>query len=185
MLKAPQNLFATAYDGSVRSEWQAVDGADGYILQFYNADEPEKCIKSRYAQHLSKQILGFRNGKKYLVRVRAFRYSGGREIAGELSQPAEFTPICRHLKAQNVIAMNKGETSQIVWERKNIVPAVVFSCDDESVATVTKGGQVTATSDGIARITLTADDKETFTVNVAVGRSLSRSSCFAAILCVR
>lgn len=182
MLKAPQNLFATAYDGSVRSEWQAVDGADGYILQFYNADEPEKCIKSRYAQHLSKQILGFRNGKKYLVRVRAFRYSGGREIAGELSQPAEFTPICQHLKAQNVIAMNKGETSQIVWERKNIVPAVVFSCDDESVATVTKGGQVTATSDGIARITLTADDKETFTVNVAVGRSLSRSSSDARLM---
>ena len=36
MLKAPQNLFATAYDGSVRSDWQTVDGADGYILQFYN-----------------------------------------------------------------------------------------------------------------------------------------------------
>ena len=42
MLKAPQNLFATAYDGSVRSDWQTVEGADGYILQFYNADEPEK-----------------------------------------------------------------------------------------------------------------------------------------------
>ena len=39
MLKAPQNLFATAYDGSVRSDWQTVEGADGYILQFYNADE--------------------------------------------------------------------------------------------------------------------------------------------------
>lgn len=51
MLKAPQNLFATAYDGSVRSEWQAVDGADGYILQFYNADEPEKC-KSRVMHNI-------------------------------------------------------------------------------------------------------------------------------------
>ena len=25
MLKAPQNLFATAYDGSVRSDWQTVE----------------------------------------------------------------------------------------------------------------------------------------------------------------
>lgn len=182
MLKAPQNLFATAYDGSVRSDWQPVDGADGYILQFYNADEPDRCIKTRYAQNLSKLIMGFRNGRKYLVRVRAFSYSCGKEIAGELSQPAEFTPICRHLKAQNVITMNKGETSQIVWERRNIVPAVVFSCDDESVATVTKGGQVTAVSDGIARITLTADDSETFTVNVAVGRSLSRSGSDARLM---
>ena len=71
MLKAPQNLFATAYDGSVRSDWQTVEGADGYILQFYNADEPEKCIKTRYAQNNSKLILGFRNGRKYVVRVKA------------------------------------------------------------------------------------------------------------------
>ena len=73
MLKAPQNLFATAYDGSVRSDWQTVEGADGYILQFYNADEPEKCIKTRYAQNNSKLILGFRNGRKYVVRERGIR----------------------------------------------------------------------------------------------------------------
>ena len=182
MLKAPQNLFVTAHDGSVRSEWQPVDGADGYILQFYNSDEPDRCIKTRYAQNLSKLIMGFRNGRKYLVRVKAFRYSDGKEIAGELSQPAEFTPICRHLRAQNVITMNKGETSQIVWERRNIVPAVAFGCDDESVATVTKGGQVTAVSDGIARITLTADDGETFTVKIAVGRSMSRNGSDARIM---
>ena len=50
MLKAPQNLFATAYDGSVRSDWQTVEGADGYILQFYNADEPEKHAMHRITQ---------------------------------------------------------------------------------------------------------------------------------------
>ena len=37
--------------------------------------------------------------------------------------------------------MNKGETSQIVWECRNKVPAVTFECDDSNVATVTKGGQ--------------------------------------------
>ena len=142
MLKAPQNLFATAYDGSVRSDWQTVEGADGYILQFYNADEPEKCIKTRYAQNNSKLILGFRNGRKYVVRVKAFSYRDGKEVYGELSQPAEFTPMCHHLKAQNVITMNKGETSQIVWECRNKVPAVTFECDDSDVATVTKGGQL-------------------------------------------
>lgn len=173
MLKAPQNLFATAYDGSVRSDWQTVEGADGYILQFYNADEPEKCIKTRYAQNNSKLILGFRNGRKYVVRVKAFSYRDGKEVYGELSQPAEFTPMCHHLKAQNVITMNKGETSQIVWECRNKVPAVTFECDDSDVATVTKGGQVTAVSDGTAEIKLTADDGQTFTVKIIVGRDKS------------
>lgn len=182
MLKAPQNLFATAYDGSVRSDWQAVEGADGYILQFYNADEPEKCIKTRYAQQTSKLIMGFRNGRKYLVRVKAFVYRDGNEIAGELSQPAEFIPVCRHLKAQNVITMNCGETTQIVWECNNKVPAVKFACDDENVATVTKGGQVTAVSQGVADITLTADNEERFTVKIAVGRNMSRKSSAARIM---
>lgn len=177
MLKAPQNLFATAYDGSVRSDWQTVEGADGYILQFYNADEPEKCIKTRYAQNNSKLILGFRNGRKYVVRVKAFSYRDGKEVYGELSQSAEFTPMCHHLKAQNVITMNKGETSQIVWECRNKVPAVTFECDDSDVATVTKGGQVTAVSDGTAEIKLTADDGQTFTVKIVVGRDMS---CYPA-----
>lgn len=182
MLKAPQNLFASAYDGSVRSDWQSVEGADGYILQFYNADEPEKCIKTRYAQNLSKLIMGFRNGRKYLVRVKAFAYHDGKEVFGELSQAVEFTPICRHLKAQNVIIMNKGETSQIVWESNNKVPAVTFYCDDNNVATVTKGGQVTAVSDGMADITLTSDNGERFTVKIEVGRDISRKSTSARIM---
>ena len=182
MLKAPQNLFATAYDGSVRSDWQTVEGADGYILQFYNADEPEKCIKTRYAQNNSKLILGFRNGRKYVVRVKAFSYRDGKEVYGELSQSAEFTPMCHHLKAQNVITMNKGETSQIVWECRNKVPAVTFECDDSNVATVTKGGQVTAVSDGTAEIKLTADDGQTFTVKIVVGRDMSRYPATARIM---
>lgn len=182
MLKAPQNLFVTAYDGSVRSDWQAVDGADGYILQFYNADEPEKCIKSRYAQNLSKLIMGFRNGRKYLVRVRAFIYSEGKELLGELSQPVEFTPICRHLKAQNVITMEKGETSQIVWECRNKVPAVTFASTDINVASVTKGGQVTAVSDGMTEIKLTSEEGETFTVKIAVGRDMSRCASVCRIM---
>lgn len=182
MLKAPQNLFATAYDGSVRSDWQAVDGADGYILQFYNADEPQKCIKTRYAQNLSKLIMGFRNGRKYLVRVKAFCYRDGKEVSGELSEAAEFIPICRHLKAQNVITMNKGETSQIVWECRNKVPAVTFASVDTDIVTVTKGGQVTAVSDGMAEIILTSEDGETFRVKVAVGRDLSRCASGCRIM---
>lgn len=45
MLKAPQNLFATAYDGSVRSDWQTVEGADGYILQFYKQMNRKSALK--------------------------------------------------------------------------------------------------------------------------------------------
>ena len=146
MLNAPQNLYATAFDGSVRSTWTAVDGADGYILKFYNKDEPEKCIKSRYAQGTTKLILGFKNGREYLVRVCAFRYNGGREVIGELSCPASFVPICRHLKAQNIITAQKGESVQIVWEHNNITPHVVFSSDDENIATVNDNGRVTAVS---------------------------------------
>ena len=182
MLKAPQNLFVTAYDGSVRSDWQPVEGADGYILQFYNADEPEKCIKTRYAQNLSKMIMGFRNGRKYLVKVKAFVYHDWKEVFGESSQAVEFTPICRHLKAQNVIIMNKSETTQIVWECNNKVPAVTFDSDDNNVVTVTKGGQVTAVSDGTADITLTSENGERFTVKVEVGRDMSRKSTSARIM---
>ena len=36
MLKAPQNLFATAYDGSVRSEWQAVASVGRVVVLFHS-----------------------------------------------------------------------------------------------------------------------------------------------------
>lgn len=176
MLNAPQNLYVTSFDGSARSTWTAVHGADGYILKFYNKDEPDKCIKSRYAQGTTKLILGFKNGREYLVRVCAFRYLSGREVIGELSQPALFVPICRHLKAQNIITVQKGKTAQIVWEHNNKTPHVVFSSDNESIATVNANGRVTAVRDGNAVITLTEDSGDKFQVKVAVGRDMSRCS---------
>ena len=176
MLKAPENLYATAFDGSVRAYWKAVEGADGYVLLFYNKDEPDKCIKTRYAQNLTKQLLGFKNGRKYLVRVRAFYYENGKEVMGELSDSVEFVPICRHLKAQSVITLQKGETAQIVWEHNNKTPYVTFSSDNESTATVNANGRVTAVSDGNAVVTLTEDSGEKFEVKVAVGRDFSRNS---------
>ena len=62
------------------------------------------------------------------------------------------------------------------------MPAVTFECDDSDVATVTKGGQVTAVSDGTAEIKLTADDGQTFTVKIVVGRDMSRYPTTARIM---
>lgn len=85
-LKAPENFRVTGKDGAALSEWDKLEGADGYKLQFFSSDDPERCIKSRYAQDNRKVILGFQNGKEYLVRVCAFSYDGNAEVRGNYTE---------------------------------------------------------------------------------------------------
>ncbi len=63
-LKAPENFNVIGQDGASLSTWDKVDGAVGYKLQFFSAEDPERCIKARYAQNNKKIILGFENGKE-------------------------------------------------------------------------------------------------------------------------
>ncbi len=108
ILSAPENFRVTPKDGSVLSEWNAVAGAVGYRLFYYTADEPKKCIKTRYAQEPRKTILGFENGKEYLVQVCAVRYNGNVEEKGAMTEKLSFVPFSDKLKAQSVLCLKIG-----------------------------------------------------------------------------
>lgn len=170
-LSAPQNVVAVPRDSAILTKWNEVEGADGYTLHFYKADEPERCIKRRYAQTCSKQILGMKNGVEYLVSVRAFYYEDGKERMGEMSEKVPFVPMSPVLKAQKVICLSVGEMAQINWECRNTRPMAYFSSDNEAVAVVGAGGLVRAVSEGNANITVSADNQKWVT-KIVVGREL-------------
>lgn len=99
-LNAPNDLRAEAGSRSARLSWERVKGADGYILSFFRADDPERCIKTRYSQRTKRLISGFENDCEYLVSVCAFLYFRGREILGERSEKVPFMPHADKLTAQ-------------------------------------------------------------------------------------
>ena len=162
-LKAPENLKVTGKDGASLSEWDKVPGAEGYKLQFFAADDPEKCIKSRYAQDNQKMILGFENGKEYLVRVCAFTYENNAEVRGNFTEKVSFVPKCLKFKAQNTICLKVGETEQIVCEKNGITPAVRYASETPDIVSVSSTGVVTAKDTGVGYIKITSlVDGQTF-----------------------
>lgn len=172
-LKAPENLKVTGKDGASLSEWDRVEGAEGYKLQFFAAKDPEKCIKSRYAQDCKKIILGFENGKEYLVRVCAFTYENNTEVRGNFTEKVSFVPKCLKFKAQNTICLKVGETEQIVCEQNGITPAVKYVSENPDIVTVSPSGVVTAKETGIGYIKITSSvDGQVFRTKIAVERSL-------------
>ena len=171
-LKAPENFNVIGKDGASLSTWDRVDGAVGYKLQFFSADDPEKCIKSRYAQSCKKIILGFENGREYLVRVCAFTYEDGLETRGNYTGKLPFVPISIKLKAQGVVCLDIGETEQLVCECNGEVPTVKYKSENPEIATVSPSGVVTAKAVGTGYILITASDGQTFRTKVAVERSL-------------
>lgn len=179
---APENFRVTPKDGSALSEWEPVAGADGYKLFFYSAAEPDKCIKSRYAQDNKKTILGFENGKEYLVQVCAIKYNGNSEERGELSEKLPFVPISEKLKAQPVLCLKKGEKAQLVCERRGESPHVSYQSENSDIASVSGSGLVTAVAKGTAYIRITADDGQVFRTKVAVERSVDFSESKAVLL---
>lgn len=181
-LKAPENFRVTGKDGAALSEWDKLEGADGYKLQFFSSDDPERCIKSRYAQDNRKIILGFQNGKEYLVRVCAFSYDGSAEVRGNYTEKIPFVPINVDLKAQGTICLNVGETEQIVCERNGETPIVKYISENPEIASVNASGVVTAKSTGIGFIKMTAEDGQTFRTKIAVERSLLSGSGKAVLM---
>lgn len=171
-LSSPENFRVVGKDGSLLSEWDRVNGADGYKLFFYYADEPEKCIKSRYAQDCRKTVLGFENGREYLVRVCAFAYKGNSEAMGELSDKLPFVPVCDKLKAQGTICLNVGEKARIECEYMGKKPTAFYESESEETASVNAEGVVTAHKKGTTFIKITASDGQRFRTKVVVGRSL-------------
>lgn len=181
-LSAPENFRVTPKDGAALSEWDTVAGADGYKLLFYSAGKPDKCIKSRYAQENKKTILGFENGKEYLVQVCAVKYGENSEERGELSEKLPFVPFSGKLKAQPVLCLKKGETAQLVCERRGETPHVSFQSENSAVASVSGSGLVTANAAGTTYIKITAADGQTFRTKVAVERSLDFAESKAVLL---
>lgn len=171
--KAPERLRVTAKDGGVLSRWDMVEGAVGYKLQFFSVDEPDLCIKSRYAQDCRKTVLGFENGKEYLVRVCAFTYSGNTEVRGNYSEKVSFVPVCKTLKAQGTICLGVGEEEQLVCECNNEVPVVKYASETPDIVSVSPSGKITALSAGTGVVRITSNDGQVFRTKVAVERSLN------------
>lgn len=182
ILSAPENFRVTPKDGSVLSEWDAVSDADGYKLFYYTADDPDKCIKTRYAQDCKKTILGFENGREYLVQVCAFKYDGNLEVKGGLSEKIPFVPFSERLKAQTVLCLKKGEKAQLVCERRGETPRVSYLSENSDIASVNASGTVTANSAGTTYIKITAADGQTFRTKVAVERSLDFAESKAVLM---
>ena len=78
VLNAPQGFAVLGRDGGALMRWEPVAGAAGYRVFFYRQDEPEKLIKSRYAQGCVKSVPGFTNGTAYLVQVCAYTAENGK-----------------------------------------------------------------------------------------------------------
>lgn len=171
--EAPRGLIVQPSDGAVTAKWNGVPGADGYKLSYYDAEEPEKCLKVRYAEKCSKTMPGFKNGREYLVSVRAFRIENNREILSAESGKVPFVPISEHLKAQNVICLETGQTAQIVWEVLNKTPKATFRSENTAVAQVDASGAVIAVGSGETNIVTSAEGEE-FRTRIAVDRRVKR-----------
>lgn len=179
---APENFTVTGKDGAAFLEWDKLEGADGYKLQFFYSDDPERCIKSRYAQENHKTILGFINGREYLARVCAFHYDGNLEVRGNFTQKIPFVPINVDLKAQGTICLNVGESEQIVSERNGEHPPVKYVSENPEIAVVSADGVVTAVSEGVGYVKITAEDGQSFRSKIAVERSLAAGSGKAVLM---
>ncbi|MDE6030071.1 MAG: CapA family protein [Oscillospiraceae bacterium] len=172
--EAPRGLIVKPSDGAVTAKWNPVAGADGYKLCYYDAENPEKCLKVRYCEKCSKLMPGFKNGKEYLVSVRAFKVDEyNRELLSAESDKVRFIPISEHLKAQNVICLETGQTAQIVWEVLNKTPKATFRSENTAVAQVDSSGAVIATGSGETNIVVCAEGEE-FRTRIAVDRRVKR-----------
>lgn len=171
--ESPRGLTARPSDGAVTAKWNAVSGADGYKLCYYEAEEPERCFKVRYSVKCSKTMPGFKNGREYLVSVRAFRIENNREILSAESGKVSFVPISERLKAQNVICLETGQSARIEWEAHNETPKAFFRSENEAVARVDAQGNVTAEGAGETYIVTSAEGEE-FRTRIAVDRRVRR-----------
>ncbi len=173
-MRPPENFGVTGKDGAALSVWDEVEGADGYKLQFFLGDEPDKCIKSRYAQGTRKTIMGFENGREYLVRVCAIRYENDSEIRGEYTQKLTFCPKCVKLKAQGTVCLGVGETEQLICESGGDAPTVRYVSENPDIASVSAAGTVTAKAAGVTFITITSSDGQSFRTKIVVERAARR-----------
>ncbi len=168
-LKSPDNFSAAAKDGAVWAVWKPVFGADGYKLYFYDADDPTVCIKTALSQKPSKMVVGFENGKRYLVQVCAFSYERNTENYGELSQKLPFVPFLDMLKARP-LSLKVGGSAKLECAYIGSLSSLSYSSEDKGVAVVSQDGTVTAKSAGVCRVRIAAPDGQVFRARIIVDR---------------
>ncbi len=179
-LAAPENVMVVPCDSAVDVRWEPVQNAGGYILRFFAADKPKRCIKKRYASTAEKSVFGFVNGTEYLVQVSTFRYENGEEIESDSGEAVSFIPVSEVLKAQNVICLTEGEYTNMKWEKDNKTPMASFVSSNSDVVVV-DGGLVRAAGKGSARITTTSKGKS-FVTKVYVDREQPKPDASAVML---
>ena len=175
LLACPTNIEVAVDNKSVRATWTPVAGADGYVLQYYTAANPDCRYKLRYAEGSSKKIFGFKNGIEYFVTISSLVRDNGKEIWGEPSAPIHFTPMAVELTAQKTLCMSIGETHKLSPEYRNTIPSVDYQSKNTSIATVDIDGNVTALSEGTTSIIISMENGNEFVTSVIVERNLFRN----------
>lgn len=148
----------------------------------FAADDPNTCIKTRYSQKCSRAISGLVNGKEYLVQICAFYYNKKRaEIFGDLSQKLSFVPVCDTLKAKPLM-LKPGQRAKLECAYKGPLSELRFSSEDDSIASVTSEGTVTAKSEGSCKIKIVSPEGNVFRAKVIIGRRQGEAHGHAVLM---
>lgn len=169
---APENFNVVPGDCSAEISWEPIKGAAGYKLQIFRASDPDNAIKTFRIGNCLKTVRDLINGENYLASVCAVSNLGKVEFRGESTSKILFVPISEHLKAQNIICLSTGESANIKWEYRNRIPRAEFASANDSIATVSDSGTVTAVSKGVTYVTIKAMGEE-FTTKISVDREMT------------
>lgn len=173
-LPRPENYVIIPGDRSGLSSWSPVEGAAGYIIDYYRTDAPEDRVARYYTQATRKNVLGLINGVEYFSNICAFTYEKGQEVLGLKSRNFYFVPISNSLTAQKNIALDVGDSAMINWSYMNEEHDIEFHTGDSSKLAVLPDGEITAYNEGVTNVSLTLDTGDTANVNVIIGRNNNR-----------
>lgn len=149
-------------DASLR--WSSVSGADKYVVRVVNSKGE---LAGRYVTKNLKCTLDISKTGKYTAKVYAKSSHNStwapvsKEISFKLtnSKPVYVTDITM----KNTLSLTQGSSKTL---KANVVPenasdkTLIWKSSDESVATVSSKGKVTAEKCGYAKITCKSDDKK-------------------------
>ena len=86
--KAPAKVTLSTVrgkSGAIIAKWKKVEGADGYQIK-YSLKAKKKYKNAGTVTKLNKKIRGLKKGKKYYVKVRAYKIIDGKKVYGEYSK---------------------------------------------------------------------------------------------------
>ena len=87
---APQNIYVSLCGDTFFVSWQAVDGADSYIIYYANNPDNILLANSKTVSSgniTSTTISNYDNSKQYYIEVKAYSNTGGLSASGKIVQP--------------------------------------------------------------------------------------------------